>query len=305
MMKRDVNGVLLLNKPTGKSSNAVLQQIKWLYQAKKAGHTGSLDPLASGMLPICLGEATKFANYFLTADKSYYVTAKLGITTDTYDAEGQVVSCRSVDHIKQQQIIQICQQFVGEIEQVPPMFSALKHQGKPLYELARKGQQVAREARNVSIYELQFLSLQQQELSLYVKCSKGTYIRSLIFDIGNVLGCGAHVIKLHRDSVADLQAHQMINLVEVESAVNESQFTKLGAWLLPSDILLPNDWPSLTVTAAESVLLQCGQLLVNHHSLIPSWVKLYVDGNFFGIGEILENGMIAPRRMLSMQQTLV
>ena len=205
---RDINGVLLLDKHQGLSSNDVLQKVKRIYNANKAGHTGALDPLATGMLPICLGESTKFSQFLLDADKRYRVIARLGQRTNTSDADGEVVQERPVE-FSQEQLDAALEQFRGDSQQVPSMYSALKYQGKPLYEYARQGIEVPREARDITVYELQFIRWENDELELEIHCSKGTYIRTIIDDLGEVLGCGAHVIYLRRVQVSNYPSERM------------------------------------------------------------------------------------------------
>ena len=199
---RDINGIVLLDKPLGGSSNQLLQKVRWLFKASKGGHTGALDPLASGMLPLCLGEATKFSQFLLDAEKTYEVTATLGIRTTTSDADGEVVEEKPVT-VDEETVRNTCLQFLGKSKQVPSMFSALKHQGKPLYHYARQGITVEREARDIEIFELEVTRIALPEVDMRVKCSKGTYIRSLVDDIGQILECGAYVTRLHRTEVAD------------------------------------------------------------------------------------------------------
>ena len=200
-IKRAVNGILLLDKPPTMSSNRALQTVKHLFAARKAGHTGSLDPLASGLLPVCFGEATKFCQYLLSADKTYLVTMRLGIRTDTGDTEGEVISERPVPEVTSAILEKIFDQFRGEIEQVPSMYSALKHQGQPLYKLARQGITVARESRRLTIFRLTVLNFTADSVQFELHCSKGTYVRTLVDDFGEVLGCGAHVTQLRRIGV--------------------------------------------------------------------------------------------------------
>ena len=228
--KRDVNGILLLDKPKGLSSNAALQQVKRLYCARKAGHTGSLDPLASGMLPICFGKATKMSQQWLNADKIYHVRAQLGIQTTTGDAEGSIVAEKAVPDLTPKIIEQTLNRFRGEIQQVPPMYSALKHQGQPLYKLARRGITIERLPRAVIIHHLSLLSYENHQLELQVHCSKGTYIRTLIEDIGEALHCGAHVVELRRLSVGNFSAEQMISLEQLLAL--GQRFEELDRYLL-------------------------------------------------------------------------
>lgn len=228
---RQIDGLLLLDKPIGISSNQALQRVKRLYQAKKAGHTGSLDVLASGMLPICFGKATKQANDFLCADKTYLVTARLGIKTESGDAESKIISEKPVD-ISDVQLDLVLNQFRGNISQIPSMFSALKRNGQPLYKLARKGITVERAPRQIMIYELNILDRKDQDLYFFVRCSKGTYIRSLIDDIGDALGCGAYVSALRRTTVGNFLESKMVTLPFIEALAKENNFEALQALLI-------------------------------------------------------------------------
>ena len=212
--KKNISGVLLLDKPLGFSSNQALQKVKWLLQAAKAGHTGTLDPLATGLLPLCFGEATKFAHYLTDADKTYFATIKLGITTNTGDAEGEVLSTKAVN-VTQAQFEQACSQFVGEISQIPPMYSALKFEGKAMYEYARAGVEVERKSRLITIHQITQNAFEQDVASITVTCSKGTYIRTLAEDIGNLLGCGAHLIGLRRTATANYQIAQSMTIEQL------------------------------------------------------------------------------------------
>lgn len=212
---RDITGILLLDKPTDITSNKALQQAKFLYFAAKAGHTGALDPIATGVLPICFGEATKFSQYLLNADKKYRVTAKLGEKTTTADREGEVIESKPVD-VTEEQLVKVLQQFKGTISQVPSMYSALKKDGVPLYKLARKGIEVERDAREVDIYSLELVTFSDDEFVLDVHCSKGTYVRNLVEDIGDELGCGAHVLELRRTAVGDFNLGQTVTLAHLE-----------------------------------------------------------------------------------------
>ena len=234
---RDINGILLLDKPLGGSSNQILQKVRWLFKAAKAGHTGALDPLASGMLPICLGEATKFSQFLLDADKAYDVTMHLGIRTTTSDADGEIVEQKPVT-ADENTVRQACTQFVGASKQVPSMFSALKHQGKPLYHYARQGITIEREARDITIFSLEITRMALPEVDMRVRCSKGTYIRSLVDDIGQILECGAYVTRLHRTAVADYPTDRMITLdalIALQESLPEGEFAALDSLLLPMD----------------------------------------------------------------------
>lgn len=237
---RDVHGILLLDKPTGLTSNDVLQKVKRIYNAAKAGHTGALDPLATGMLPICLGEATKFSQYLLEADKRYEVTAKLGERTNTSDSDGEVVSTRPVN-VAVGTLIEALDQFRGPIMQVPSMYSALKHNGRPLYEYAREGIEIEREARPITIFELKLLGFEGDEVKLEVHCSKGTYIRSLVDDLGEVLGCGAHVTQLRRTQVASYPYERMLTLEQLECIFEQAKAESVPPREQLDPLLLPMD----------------------------------------------------------------
>jgi len=233
-IKRVVNGVLLLDKPYGFSSNQALQKVKWLYQAQKAGHTGTLDPLATGVLPLCFGEATKFAQRLTDENKTYQATLKFGVTTTTGDKEGDIVSVVQ-GQVTAAQIAAVLPSFMGRITQVPPMYSALKVNGKPLYEYAREGQALARQPREVTIYALTLLRCVDNEADIAVTCSKGTYIRTLVDDLGELLGCGAHVSRLHRVQVGPFQAAQMVTPQQLEALNEQQDWAALDALLLPMD----------------------------------------------------------------------
>lgn len=298
---RHVDGILLLDKPIEMTSNTALQIVKRLFGAAKAGHTGSLDPLASGMLPICLGEATKFSSYLLEADKHYQVVAQLGIKTSTGDAEGEVIAQKPVGDISAAQLAAVLAQFRGAIEQVPSMYSAIKHQGRPLYELARQGITIERAARPVNIYQLDLLAQTPDTLTLNVVCSKGTYIRTLVEDIGEALGCGAHVINLRRLSAGSYQPAQMITLAIIEELATKGDFSLLDAHLLTVDSAVSH-WPLLEISTAASYYLQRGQSIIIPAAPTSGWVRLMIKPNrFLGVGEILADGRIAPRRLVQQQ----
>ena len=254
---RDIHGVFLLDKPQGMSSNDILQKVKRIFQANKAGHTGALDPLATGMLPICLGEATKFSQFLLDSDKRYQVTAKLGERTDTSDAEGQVVETKVVN-VTEGDIQQALAQFRGDILQVPTMFSALKHQGKPLYEYARAGITVEREARPITIFELKFIAYEAPFLTLEVHCSKGTYIRTLVDDLGEVLGCGAHVTVLRRLAVADYPIAAMMSYADLQNMAENQPLDELDKLLLPMDTAV-STLPKINLNEQQTKAVGFGQ----------------------------------------------
>ena len=293
---RDIDGVFLLDKPQGMSSNDIMQKVKRLFQANKAGHTGALDPLATGMLPICLGEATKFSQFLLDADKRYVVTAKLGERTDTSDAEGQLVETRPIN-VETSQILTALEQFRGDILQVPTMFSALKHNGKPLYEYARAGITVEREARPITIFELNFIEYQAPFLTLDVHCSKGTYIRTLVDDLGEVLGCGAHVTVLRRTAVADYPAEKMMTWDALQALAEQGD---LDQHLLPIDTAV-SKLPALKLNAEQSKGIGFGQRVkFANEAKLRGQVRLFSDKNIFlGVALIDDNNVIRPQRLIT------
>ncbi len=296
---RDVHGVFLLDKPQGMSSNDIMQKVKRLFQANKAGHTGALDPLATGMLPICLGEATKFSQFLLDSDKRYFVTAKLGERTDTSDAEGQVVETREVN-VLEADILAALPQFCGDILQVPTMFSALKHNGKPLYEYARQGITVEREARPITIFELKFIEYNAPYLSLEVHCSKGTYIRTLVDDLGEVLGCGAHVTVLRRLAVADYPAEEMMPIEELQLLSESFPVAELDRLLLPLDTAVAS-LPQINLSEEKTKAVKFGQRVKFENSeQIYGLVRLFSDTQqFLGVAEITADNVIRPNRMVN------
>jgi tRNA pseudouridine55 synthase len=294
---RDVNGILLLDKPSGITSNEALQQVKRLYFAKKAGHTGSLDPLASGVLPICLGEATKVSAFLLDADKRYRVRCQLGVRTATGDAEGEVVETRSVEAFDRDRLEAVFDRFRGSIEQVPPMYSALKHQGQRLYKLARQGVEVERQPRRVEIFELMLTDTGDDWLDIAVHCSKGTYVRTLAEDIGEQLGCGAHVSALRRTGVGPYGEDQLVTLDRLRD-LKESDMPAMDDLLLPIESAL-TQWPDINLSSDAAFYLQQGQPVLVPHAPTSGWVRLYRgERDFLGMGEILDDGRVAPRRLM-------
>lgn len=295
-----IHGIVLLNKPRGISSNGALGRAKYILKSKKAGHTGSLDPLATGMLPLCFGEATKFSRFLLDADKVYRVIACLGVRTNTGDAEGTVLKESAVSDLSFQEIEVTLNQFLGRQQQVPPMFSALKVQGQPLYKLARQGIEIERAPREIEIFDIavHHLSLQAQEptLDFTVKCSKGTYIRTLVDDLGERLGCGAHVAALHRESVAGFEASQMLTLEELENLVKADKIREV---ILPIDAGLKG-WPEVKISTSSCFYLRQGQSIKVPDQQPQDWVRIKTleGGEFVGMGEVLENGLLTPRRLL-------
>jgi len=291
--KKNINGVLLLDKPLGFSSNQALQKIKWLLQATKAGHTGTLDPLATGLLPLCFGEATKFAHYLTDADKTYFATVKLGVTTNTGDAEGEVLATKAVN-VNQAQLEAVCKQFVGEISQVPPMYSALKHEGKALYEYARAGVEIERKARVVTIFAITLNDFEGDIAQMTVTCSKGTYIRTLAEDIGAVLGCGAHLIGLRRTATASYDIAQAITLAQFEAMPAEQRM----ALLLPEDSAVQH-LPIIMLNADSTFYLQQGQAVWQSGAVPQGLLRLYSEQQqFLGLGELQDDGKIAPKRLI-------
>ncbi len=287
---RPLDGVLLFDKPLELSSNTALQKVRRLFQAEKAGHTGTLDPLATGLLPILFGEATKFCYALLDADKTYRALLRLGQTTSTGDAEGEILSDQPVC-VSQSDIDAVLEKFRGEIEQLPPMHSALKHQGKPLYEYIRKGVTIERELRKVTIAELTLHGFSADTLDISVRCSKGTYIRTLAEDIGAALGCGAHLIGLRRTSIAHFSLENAYSLQQLESCVERD------ARLLPLDSLLP-DMQRLQLDFVQIKRLAQGQRLGLDTGLQEGRVSLYGACGFVGVG-LLQGRRLAPERLLS------
>ena len=293
---RDINGVVLLDKSVGNTSNHSLQRVKRLFDAKKAGHTGSLDPLASGLLPICFGQATKVAQYLLDNDKRYFVVAKLGQISSTGDIEGDIESFGSIDNIDKSSIRIALRQFIGEIDQVPPMFSALKRNGTPLYKLARKGIEVEREARAVTINKINLLSYKEELLSLDVSCSKGTYIRTLVEDIGKLLGCGGHVIELRRTGFAHFDIFESWTYEQLLELKKESM-DSLDSVLLETQDMLP-EIESLYLDAKQISDIRLGREIQYGSFNKISKVKLFDNKqNFIGIGQTNLLGEILPNRL--------
>lgn len=301
---RDIHGVLLLDKPQGLSSNDALQKVKRIYNANRAGHTGALDPLATGMLPICLGEATKFSQYLLDSDKRYRVIARLGQRTDTSDADGQIVQERPVN-FTQAQLDAALDTFRGDIQQVPSMYSALKYQGKKLYEYARQGIEVPREARSLTVYELQFIRWEGDELELEIHCSKGTYIRTITDDLGELLGCGAHVIYLRRLQVAKYPIARMVTLEQLNTLLEQAQEQSIAPSELLDPLLMPmdspaEDFPEVNLLPAVAGYVKQGQPVQAAGAPASGLVRITEgeERKFIGIGEIADDGRVAPRRLV-------
>ncbi|WP_022964558.1 tRNA pseudouridine(55) synthase TruB [Halopseudomonas pelagia] len=295
--RRDIDGVLIFDKPLGMSSNNALQKVRWLFNAAKGGHTGSLDPLASGVLPLCLGEATKFSQYLLDADKAYVTEARLGMTTTTGDAEGDVLETKPVN-VTLEQVESFLPQFTGDILQIPPMYSALKHEGQPLYKLARAGETVERKPRSVTINQLKVLGLEGDRLRLEVHCTKGTYIRTLVEDLGNALGCGAHVSELRRIQAGPFDLSKAVTLETLEALHAEGGHLALDHLLLPSDCGV-EDWPEVELTEQTAYYLNHGQAVRVPGSPAFGMVRLRdPSGQFIGIGEMTDDARVAPKRLM-------
>ena len=289
---RQLDGVVLFDKPLELSSNTAMQKVRRLFQAEKAGHTGTLDPLASGLLPICFGEATKFSMGLLDADKTYRATIRLGQTTTTGDAEGEIVETRTVT-VNEVQVREVLQRFCGAIQQLPPMHSALKHQGKPLYEYIRNGETIERQLRDVFIHDLRMERFEGNELEIVVRCSKGTYVRTLGEDIGQVLGCGGHLIALRRTAIAHFELSAAYTLAQLETMGDQQR----DQTMLPLDCML-HEFPALELDATELQRMAQGQRLGKKLGLPDGKIRLYSVGKFVGLGE-LQGTRLAPSRLLA------
>lgn len=290
---KQVDGVLLLDKPLGMTSNDALQKARRLFSAAKGGHTGTLDPLATGLLPLCFGEATKFSADLLDADKTYEAELKLGVTTDSGDAEGQVVATAAVD-VAESDILRLLPQFTGPILQVPPMHSALKRDGRPLYELARQGIEVEREARAVTIHAIELLGFAGETLRLRVACSKGTYIRVLAADIGQALGCGAHLTGLRRTVVGDLDLARAVTMAELEALAEDQR----GIRLQPVDALLQS-LPVLALEGEAEQRFRHGNP-VDLPAGLAGKIRVYAAGRLIGVGEPGREGRLWPKRLVQL-----
>ena len=294
------SGFLLVDKPSGITSSKLVQVIKKTFSLNKIGHTGTLDPLATGLMVLCVGQATKFSQFLLVKDKSYRVSIKLGVTTDTFDAEGLVTSEKDVNHVTRDLIEASLTNFQGEIEQIPPMYSAIKKNGVPLYKMARRGLKVDLEPRKVRIYEIKMLGFDSKFLDLKVCCSKGTYIRTIAADLGDVLGCGAHVAELRRLSVGTYDEKDMLTFDELVKLENPDG---LADHLLPIASAF-KDWSEVLIDPRQARLLKNGAKLADRFVLRDSRVGIYesIDGiekKFIGVGEILGDGVLKPSRMLA------
>ncbi len=293
---RNVNGILVLDKPAGESSNRSLQRVKRLFDASKAGHTGSLDPLATGVLPLCFGEATKISQFLLDADKRYSTTIKFGIKTASGDSQSEVLKTSEVN-LSQKQVEDSLKKFRGQIKQIPSMYSALKHQGVPLYKLARKGEEVERKERVVTIYSLNLLDFRGDEIDLEVHCSKGTYIRMIADDLGDQLGVGGHVTALRRLQSGPFTLAQSVTIEQLEAAAKENDFGIMDQYLQAADFAVEHlekvDLPTVTADFVRQ-----GQAVIVRGLPTSGTVRLYDSGQFIGIGKILDDGRVTPVRLM-------
>lgn len=303
---RSINGIVLLDKPTGLSSNHALQRVKRMFFANKAGHTGALDPLATGMLPLCLGEATKFSQFLLESDKRYVVTAKLGVRTTTSDSQGDVV-CEKEVSVSQAQLDKAVDTFRGDIMQVPSMYSALKHQGKPLYKYAREGITIDRPARPITVYEINQLRFEGDEVDLDIHVSKGTYIRTIVDDLGELLGCGAHVSMLRRTQVADYPYDKMVTVEQLETLIEKAKEEDISPYDLLDPLLLDMDtavknYPSVNITEEMGEYVLHGQPVQVFGAPDDTLVRITVGDaeTFIGVGQMNDDGLIAPKRLVNL-----
>jgi tRNA pseudouridine55 synthase len=307
---RPINGVILLDKPYEMSSNSALQKVKRIFFAQKAGHTGALDPLATGMLPICLGEGTKFSQFLLDTDKTYQVTAKLGIRTTTSDADGEVVSEKPVE-ISNEQLANALDSFRGTTQQVPSMYSALKYQGQPLYKYAREGLEVPRESRDITVFRLDLLRFEGDEVDLDIHVSKGTYIRTIVDDLGELLGCGAHVANLRRSAVGNYPTDKMVTMEFLESVFDQAREQDISPSSLLDPLLLPmttacDGIPVVFVDDMSANFLRHGNPVQVVNAPTSGMVQVFVgddieSGEFIGVGHIDDNGLVAPKRIVVIQ----
>ena len=295
---RNISGIVVLDKANGLSSNAALQEVKRLYEANKAGHAGSLDPLATGVLPVCLGEATKVSQFLLDSDKCYRARIKLGIRTDTGDSEGSIIERNTGISVSRKAIERALTKFKGEIEQVPPMHSAIKMNGVPLYKLARKGIAVERKPRLVTLYQVCLLEFVNSELELEISCSKGTYIRTIADDLGQELGCGAHVIELRRTQAGVFTEKDSISAEELALEKEKNRgLDKIDQFLIPMDRAI-QDLPEVNLPSITASHVKNGQAVLVRHLPKNGLVRMYEDEQFIGIGSIDDDGKVAPRRLI-------
>ena len=310
---RAINGVLLLDKPYEMSSNSALQKVKRIYFAQKAGHTGALDPLATGMLPICLGEGTKFSQFLLDTDKTYQVTAKLGIRTTTSDADGEIVSEKNVD-VSNERLAKALDSFRGTTQQIPSMYSALKYQGQPLYKYAREGIEVPRESRDITVFRLDLLRFEHDEVELDIHVSKGTYIRTIIDDLGELLGCGAHVADLRRSAVGNYPTDKMVTLAQLEELLAQAVEQEVAPSELLDPLLLPmttacDGIPAVFIDDMSANYLRHGNPVQASNAPSDGLVQVFIgdneeEGEFIGVGHIDDSGLVAPKRIVVRDEIL-
>ncbi len=294
---RSISGIIVLDKAVGLSSNMALQEVKWLFEANKAGHTGSLDPLATGVLPLCLGEATKVSQFLLNSDKRYRARIKLGIRTDSADSEGQVIAQCDEVNVSREQVEQALQSFKGETQQIPPMHSALKVDGVPLYKLAREGKTISREARSICVYELELTDFQGDEIELEITCSKGTYIRTIADDLGQDLGCGAHIIALRRLQAGAFTEADCVSTDALREVKEKHGMDRLDQNLIPMDRAI-EDLPEVNLPSIAASQFKNGQSVLVRHLPEEGLVRLYEEEQFIGIGCIDDDGKVAPKRLI-------
>ena len=300
---RALDGVLVLDKPQGFSSNDAVQKAKGLFRARKVGHTGSLDPLATGVLPLCFGEATKFSQFLLVSNKTYRAQLTLGVRTDSGDADGRVLETRPVETLSIETVERGLDAFRGEIEQVPSMFSAVKHHGQPLYKLARQGIEVERKSRRVTIFSNEIVSFEGDVLTLLLRCSKGTYVRMIAQELGERLGCGAHVSALRRLGAGPYDESDLVRFDELEKARSDGGLEALDRFLRPVSSTVRH-WPAVVLNDATAYYIRQGQPVIVPHAPTEGWVQIREaseserEGEFLGVGEILDDGRVAPRRLV-------
>ena len=294
---RDISGIVVLNKAAGLSSNSALQEVKKLYEANKAGHAGSLDPLATGVLPVCLGEATKVSQFLLDSDKRYRTRIKLGIRTDSGDSEGTVIEQHEKVSVSRKVVEHALTKFKGEVEQLPPMHSALKIKGVPLYKFARKGITIERKTRLISVYKIELVNFGNGELELDIACSKGTYIRTIADDLGQELGCGAHIIKLHRTQAGVFEEADCISSKELAMEKASMGLDKIDQHLIPMDQAIL-DLPEVKLPSSTASYVKNGQSVLVRHVPEEGLVRMYDEEQFIGIGSIDDEGKVAPRRLI-------
>lgn len=294
---RNINGIVVLDKAKGLSSNAALQQVKRLFEANKAGHTGSLDPLATGVLPLCLGEATKVSQFLLDSDKKYRARIRLGIRTDSGDCEGNEIERHTDFNVTRREVERTLKRFEGDIDQIPPMYSALKVDGVPLYKMARRGETIEREPRRVTVYSIELTDYAETELEVEIACSKGTYVRTIADDLGQMLGCGAHIIALRRTQAGVFTEADCVTRETLEAEKEETGLSGIDCRLIPMDEAI-GDLPEVVLPNDTASYIKNGQAVLVRHLPAEGLVRLYDEEQFIGIGCIDDDGKVAPRRLI-------